>query len=84
MPVDMVRQMAPRLPNDTAPWNAYDYIEQCFPFDVEGDVLDDDGGRDDLVVTVEGCCRGLNRLLHGLGRGRAAAGDVGAVYWWRQ
>ena len=33
MSVNIVRYMARRRPNDTAPWNAYDYTEQYFPFD---------------------------------------------------
>ena len=33
MSVKIVRYMARRQPNDTAPWNAYDYTKQCFPFD---------------------------------------------------
>ena len=77
MPVDMVRQMAPRLPNDTAPWNAYDYIEQCFPFDVEGDVLYDNRGGYNLIVAWliaarRGCHRRGKRCLHMLHRRGAA------------
>ena len=80
MPVDMVRQMAPRLLNDTAPWNAYDYIEQCFPFDVEGDVLYDNRSRNDLVVGADGGPGGGRGCVHMAQRGRTPGrGQIGVV-----
>ena len=80
MPVDMVRQMSPRLPNDTAPWNAYDNIEQCFPFDVEEDVLYGNHSRDDLIVSTDGGPGGGRGCAHMAQRGRTPGrGQIGVV-----
>ena len=66
------------------PKNANDYIKEGFPLNIEWDVLYDNSGRDDLVVSTDRGGRVKRGGMHMAHRRRAPGRRQIGVVWGRE